>query len=125
MFSCDSLGGVLGWDLRRSQEPALSWDLTPAALHSVTLDSAGLLLACGRGDGLISLLDTSPNQQVRPPQARALTDTPSLQEWSLDGHEQEWSLDGHEQECVWSVVFSPSADSLFSSAANGSVVIWR
>ena len=116
MFSCDSLGGVLGWDLRRSQEPALSWDLTPAALHSVTLDSAGLLLACGRGDGLISLLDTSPNQQVRPPQARALIDTPSLQEWSLDGHEQE---------CVWSVVFSPSADSLFSSAANGSVVIWR
>ena len=39
---------------------------------------------------------------------------PPLQEWTLRGHE----------ECVWSVVFTPSAESLLSSAADGSVIVW-
>ena len=37
---------------------------------------------------------------------------------------QEWSRCGHE-ECVWSVVFSPTAQTLLSSAADGSVIVWR
>jgi WD40 repeat protein len=100
VFSCDSLGGLLSWDIRTPQEPVQTWNLSPAALHSVAVDPAGLLLACARGDGVISLLDTSPGVQ-------------------------EWSVSGHEEECVWSVVFSPPADCLVSSSANGSVVIWR
>ena len=44
-------------------EPVQSWDLTPTAVHRVAVDPAGDLLACARGDGLISILHTS-HQQV-------------------------------------------------------------
>jgi WD40 repeat protein len=88
------------WDLRVGGEAVQGWDLAPAACHCLALDPAGLLLTCARGDGLISLLDTSP-------------------------HAKEWTLSGHKEECVWSLVFSLSADSLLSSAADGSVVVWR
>jgi ParB family chromosome partitioning protein len=87
----------LCWDIRSAVDPVQSWDLSPSAVHSVAVDPAGSLLACAGGDGLITILDTT--------------------------HQQEWTLRGHE-ECVWSVVFTPSAESLLSSAADGSVIVW-
>ena len=118
MYSCDGLGGVQCWDLRCGVEPALTWDLSPTAIHCVAVDPAGRLLACAGGDGHVTLLDTS-HQQVRMAcgciAVVGVIGIVLLQEWCLRGHE----------ECVWSVAISPTADTLLSSAADGSVMVWR
>ena len=107
---------MLCWDTRCGVEPAVTWDLSPTAIHCVAVDPAGQLLACAGGDGTITILDTS-SEQVGIAILKRLSE-----EWWV--FLQEWSLCGHE-ECVWSVVFSPTAQTLLSSAADGSVVVWR
>ena len=102
---------VTYWPL--PQGMALTWDLSPTAIHCVAVDPAGQLLACAGGDGTITILDTS-SEQVRIAILKSLSE-----EWWV--FLQEWSLCGHE-ECVWSV---PTAQPLLSSAADGSVIVWR
>ena len=80
------------------------------------VDPVGQLLACAGGDETITILDTS-SEQVRIAILKRLSE-----EWWV--FLQEWSLCGHE-ECVWSVVFSPTAQTLLSSAADGSVIVLR
>ena len=85
--------------------------LSPTAIHCVAVD-----LACAGGDGTITILDTF-SEQVGIAILKRLSE-----EWWV--FLQEWSLCGHE-ECVWSVVFSPTAQALLSSAADGSVIVVR
>ena len=40
VYSCDGLGGVLCWDTQCGVEPAVTWDLSPTAIHCVAVDPA-------------------------------------------------------------------------------------
>lgn len=44
-------------------EPVQSWNMSPSTLHNLSLDPAGVILACARSDGIITLLDTSYQHQ--------------------------------------------------------------
>ena len=75
---------VTYWPL--PQGMALTWDLSPTAIHCVAVDPAGQLLACAGGDGTITILDTS-SEQVRIVILKRLSEEwwVFLQEWSLCG----------------------------------------